>query len=240
MPQPPLENFYGPGIAGPVTLTNPLPPGGTDQRTSHATPLMWPPGHRYAITPPAAPPRFGLPVPRDDARDSWHIDRMIILPRAVAGVVPIRIFFAPSHGPCTTGVAMTELDISRGMQDPRERIGGYIPPMAHGISEGRLIFAWPNYPNTRAYEALTLKDTPTQHVTRGALGKAVSRIFRTFITPKKYSEEYVVPPNAMAMNWKLGGRNMKHEQLRLLEVLSADGQNFFVRVGVVPPRRSNP
>ncbi|KAJ7741783.1 hypothetical protein DFH07DRAFT_981215 [Mycena maculata] len=234
------HEFYGPGLHGLVNLSNPSPAPRVNpilslslvqvsQVAHHSHPTR-----RVLVPSPNAPPVYPVLPPRDDARDKWHTNKLVYIPHreSFAGTVAISISFLPSHGPCNEGVAMTELDLSRGMLEPRKRVGAYIPARAGTDTAGSLVFTWPGYPNTHVREKLSLKDGPAKYVTRGALGKEVSRIFRKFID--EHGHEHV--PGVSGRNFPLGENGIKHEQLRLLEVFSTDGHNFYVRVGVVPPR----
>ncbi|KAF7332919.1 hypothetical protein MVEN_02397800 [Mycena venus] len=95
----------------------------------------------------------------------------------------------------------------------------------------RLVFTWPDYPNTRVSKQLALKDDGMEYNTRGAFAKQIAVLFEHLI--QKHGHEYVPPVGRRG--WRLGPGGIQYEQLRLLEIFSADGQNFHARMGVVPP-----
>jgi hypothetical protein len=71
--------------------------------------------------------RFHTPAnqlisPREEAKDKWHFDRTLCVPLACSIAPSTTLAFAPTHGPCTVGVALTELELSRGLPDPRKPI----------------------------------------------------------------------------------------------------------------------
>ncbi|KAJ7165468.1 hypothetical protein C8R43DRAFT_946165 [Mycena crocata] len=120
-----------------------------------------------------------------------QVNRVTLIPRRLpfARYVPISIEFNSSNGPCSEGVAMTELALSRGMLEPRKRIGAYIrtTPIAPVT---RLVLEWPGY-KPKTFEPFSLKEDATRYLTRGALGKQISQLFKSFI--EQYGAQFVVP-----------------------------------------------
>ncbi|KAF8142248.1 hypothetical protein K438DRAFT_1995231 [Mycena galopus ATCC 62051] len=228
-----FEVLYGPSIGGMrVILTNPEPPA-TQMRPAPnpsapaSTPIA-------THTLPTDVWRFHTPaeelIPaRYNATDKWHSNPVVCVPLACSVVPSISMPLAPTHGPYTVGVALTELALSRGLPDPRKRLSAapYWAPIV-----GHLIFTWPDYPNTRVSETLTVKEETRQYLTRKAFTKQIANLFKLFI--EKHSSEYVPPTGRRG--WRLGPGGIMLEQLRLLEVFSADGENYHVRMGVVAPR----
>ncbi|KAJ6488436.1 hypothetical protein DFH09DRAFT_1455576 [Mycena vulgaris] len=237
--------LYGRGLRGMrVTLTNTAPESIQTQHTSQNAPG---PSYGNAIVgrtvyttrvmfmistgpAPNTPPPGSVETPRANATDKWHSAIFIYIPQRdpFSPFMPFSISFRPTHGPCTEGVAMTELTACRGMIEPRMRISSYMPASVRRITTGYLHFVWPDYPNTRAREPLALTEEPIRpdYLTRGMFGEAVSRIFRNFID--RHGDEYVPP--TQRRGFKLGEGGIKHDQLRLLEVFSLDGYNFFAPV----------
>ncbi|KAJ7828460.1 hypothetical protein B0H14DRAFT_3718801 [Mycena olivaceomarginata] len=229
-----FEEFYGPGLGGRVILTNPAPlimermPAAVVVRRPF-TPIL-PQPQKFDVT---AFQRFHTPAnqlisPREEAKDKWHVDRTICVPLACSIAPSTTLAFAPTHGPCTVGVALAELELSRGLPDPRKPIS--LRPQGPRVIN--LVFTWPDYPNTRASGPLVVKDETGKHITRGAFAKRIAIMFGRFIN--NHGDEYVPPVGRRG--WRLGEGGIGYEQLRLLEVFSEDGENFHARMGVVPSR----
>ncbi|KAJ7351467.1 hypothetical protein DFH08DRAFT_957782 [Mycena albidolilacea] len=219
-----FEDFYGPGLGGRVILTNPAPftvewmPAAVVVRRPFA-PIL-PQLHKFDVT---AFKRFHTPANqlislREDAKDKWHVDRTLFVPLACSVEAPsITLAFAPTHGPCTIGVALTELELSRGLPDPRKPIS----LRSQGPRVINLVFT-----------PLVVEDGAGKHITLRAFAKRIAMIFCRFI--KNHGDEYVPPVGRRG--WRLGEGGIGYEQLRLLEVFSEDGENFHARMGVVPLR----
>ncbi|KAJ6564081.1 hypothetical protein B0H19DRAFT_1258585 [Mycena capillaripes] len=213
------SELYGPAMRGRVTLTNPEPSNTQRQRTDATS-------HPSRTSSAISLARFYTPadelIPaRADARDGWHIDRVVCVP--LAGSVPavkISLAFPPTHGPVTVGVALTQLALSRGLIDPRKPLFITLPQVP---KIGRLVFSWPDYPNVRASAPLVLKDDAGQYINRGSFGKQIALLFGEFI--EKHAHEYVTP--AGRRGWRLGNGGIKHQQLRLLEISPPMGRSFM-------------
>ncbi|KAJ6458340.1 hypothetical protein C8R47DRAFT_1227085 [Mycena vitilis] len=171
-------------------------------------------------------PEARLRPPRDDSTDYWHGSRFICVPLACSVITTISIGFRPTNGPGREGVALTELASSKGLTDPNKRLH----PMEPGHGSGRLVFSWPDYPRTRIFAPLDLKDDTGRYVTRKAFGKQIAVLFEKFV--RRFSEEYVPPRERNG--WRLGPGGIRYEQLRLLEIFSEDGYEFYARMAVAP------
>ncbi|KAJ7214916.1 hypothetical protein GGX14DRAFT_609748 [Mycena pura] len=178
------------------------------------------------------------PMP-DRPTDTWHnTSAMRCCPPAwpVTSNVPITITFNPTHGPSSVGVAFTELLYGRGVVDPNAgiQIGPFIQPVVHSLDHTvRLVLEWPGYHNKRAFP-LDLKDDHGRYGTRGAFGKQIASAVYTFT--EKFGDSDPFTPGGGRL--RLGRTGIMFQQLRLLEVISFNGLEFYMRVGVVPSGRS--
>ncbi|KAJ7173183.1 hypothetical protein C8R46DRAFT_1031554 [Mycena filopes] len=185
-----------------------------------------------------------LPV-RWASSDRWHIDRVV----AVPGPTPARgttIPFAPGYGPCTAGVALTELLLANrdiALRGGTEGLDPYLAPLVPGGKMprtcGQLVITWPDYPQTQFIDVLLLmRKMPRMHdmqyEIRSRFGQFVAAAFKRFVA-KCENEPYVLPPGR-TRGWRLGKGGIAFDQLRLLEVFSVDGREFHARMGVVPPK----
>ncbi|KAJ7289423.1 hypothetical protein C8J57DRAFT_1706274 [Mycena rebaudengoi] len=161
--------------------------------------------------------------------DYWHSDLgLLSINRGSVTEYPISISFRPTHGPCTHGVAFTELQLGRGMHHPNQVVNQSLRASAHHYSAGILILEWPGYPNTRVNQIITLIDPQTRrHVTRAALGREVVQHFQNFI--EMHGNEYV---DGIPGGFFLGVDGVVFEQLRLSEVYSKDGMTFKLQMGL--------
>ncbi|KAJ7192420.1 hypothetical protein GGX14DRAFT_406370 [Mycena pura] len=203
------------------------PPFAVAMSKTKATGYRWPPSSTSSkvradqVAPPCA-----------DATDAWHnTSLMIYYPReSLDTQVPIIIPFAPTHGPGLEGVAMTELICNRGLLEPDTPIGSFLRPGHKWAgATGRLVLEWPGYDVQIFY--LPLQHDKRRYLQRGTLGKLIARGVRTFI--EHYGDPNIVPGTRFVRvgqhsNWA------QFEQFRLLEVISLDGLDFYLRVAVVP------
>ncbi|KAJ7155683.1 hypothetical protein C8R46DRAFT_1226755 [Mycena filopes] len=192
-------------------------------------------------------PSLLLPV-REKATDKWHLDRVVSVPRPTPerrSTIP----FAPRYGPCTAGVALTELLLPRGRGVGLPVLDDRLDPYLACFKEegtpprtcGQLVITWPDYPETQSIEVITLMArTPRiyamRYELRANLGKAVAAAYKQFFAKcVNLNEPYVIPPER-TRGWRLGKGGIAFEQLRLLEVCTMDGREFHARIGVVPPK----
>ncbi|KAJ6464848.1 hypothetical protein C8R45DRAFT_1107093 [Mycena sanguinolenta] len=169
-----FNDLYGSDIRpGRVNLTNPETLA-VEQRPL-AAPVIHP-GPSFALNfcrqPMVEPLANELISPRDNARDKWHINRVVVVPLASPAILAssFTLGFSPTNKPCTIGVALSELAFARGLREPRKWLSSLPGP-----------HAWPDYPNTCASEPLTLKDDAGRYITRGAFTKQIAIAFGSVI-----------------------------------------------------------
>ncbi|KAF7317432.1 hypothetical protein HMN09_00479900 [Mycena chlorophos] len=178
-----------------------------------------------------------------NALDVWHrtdglqsldyIPFLAHLNHAPLRSAPISIPFAPTHGPGIVGVAMTELlRGGRGIFDPEASIEGHIPlafrPRLCGWKErddrekeGYLVIEWPGL---------------QRFVSRFQLAAACSSAERTFTHALLYFtlRDDTVTDNSKKVHTPASAHiPLIFDQLRLLEVVSFNARDFYVRVLVV-------
>ncbi|KAJ7190867.1 hypothetical protein GGX14DRAFT_579462 [Mycena pura] len=216
-------------------------------RTGHRWPALSPSSTVVRSPSPDIPPSLSMPFslslqsadqvapPCADATDAWHVTSgMMYYPRAHSynTEVPITVTFAPSHGPGLVGVAMTELVRGRGLLEPHTPMGTFFPPGYQVGATGRLVFEWPGY--DMQLFPLRLQDGQGLYAPRVALGMQIAAIFDIFI--EKFGDPQEFTPGTGVMPIPLGRHGVRYERLRLLEAISFDGQDFYVRIATVPPR----
>ncbi|KAJ7215430.1 hypothetical protein GGX14DRAFT_391859 [Mycena pura] len=184
-----------------------------------------------------------VPTLLECAPDTWHTAyrrfALIVAPSLSTGTgaLPISIPFTPVLPPSEDGVALTQLLHHAGMHYPQTRIGACIPDGYRTTWSGRSPAQWPGYPRPRPQEfALRLVDG--QYVTLSILGVQIASMIRVFI--EEYAHTYV-PPRPVPGYHVLGRLGaglgaIEYDQLRLAEVISLDGVDFYARVRVVPKR----
>ncbi|KAJ7193706.1 hypothetical protein GGX14DRAFT_576973 [Mycena pura] len=228
-----------PEIAQPITLpplTVPPPHIPTDRPQTLRDVMNWiertRTRSRWCVSKPSCtvPPHKVYP-PLADATDAWHsTSGMLTHPaQSFDTMLPIMITFAPSHGPGLTGVALTELQRGRGLIMADTSLGDFISSKYHLVAVGRLIFEWPGYPNVQAFK-LVLRDDRRRYTTRGDFGRQIADALHKFAEVS----------GPLAVRGVRGRHGILFEQLRLLEVFSIDGRDFYARLGVVPPPSNGP
>ncbi|KAF7311735.1 hypothetical protein MIND_00183500 [Mycena indigotica] len=173
-----------------------------------------------------------LPPP-SDAQDVWHrtngflpLHYVPALPEidASAGLpvrsAPVSIPFKPVCGPGTLGVAMAEILAGRGIAEGDRSLSAYIsPPFRSDARDAFLIIEWPGHP--RFISQVQVQDA-AGYLSKRILAMQVANAFYHL------AEMVQAQPSADPAALPLG-----FDQLRLLEVVSFNAQDFYVRVLVV-------
>ncbi|KAF7317443.1 hypothetical protein HMN09_00481000 [Mycena chlorophos] len=161
-----------------------------------------------------------LPAP-PDASDTWHLTTGFPpLPYS-----PISIPFAPTHGPGTLGVALSELvGAGRGVSDPAVPIVQHIPPpfRGGGTGEGWLVLEWPG--QARFVSSFQLRTHAGEYISRGLLAMQVANAFHYY---------YTLAHNEPSADARATAVPLLFDHLRLLEVVSFNAADWYVRVVVV-------
>ncbi|KAJ7057475.1 hypothetical protein C8F01DRAFT_332941 [Mycena amicta] len=184
-----------------------------------------------------------LPSPHT-AQDHWHrtngllpllyvpsIPSLDRIPGHPMRNAPISIPFAPANGPGTLGVAMSELLLAggRGIFQPEESIRMHIPLPFRATQEdkdGLLVIELPGH--ARFISQFQLRDESSgEYVSRRLFAMQIANAFHYLSELIKNNPSG--DPTALSMEF---------DQLRLLEVVSFNAKDFYVRVMVVsrPPR----
>nr|GAT47558.1 predicted protein [Mycena chlorophos] len=180
-----------------------------------------------------------LPAPAD-ASDAWHLTTgfppppLLFVPSlptldAQPGITlrkaPISIPFAPTHGPGTLGVALSELvGAGRGVSDPAVPIVQHIPPpfRGEGMGEGWLVLEWPG--QARFVSSFQLRTHAGEYISRGLLAMQVANAFHYY---------YTLAHNEPSADARASAMPLLFDHLRLLEVVSFNATDWYVRVLVV-------
>ncbi|KAJ7190094.1 hypothetical protein GGX14DRAFT_408285 [Mycena pura] len=220
VPHGTFRGFPAVRLSGSVSVQKAPPPFGTQMRQDPAGST---PRTQLATRAPVTASLAAEPRPRPG-------------PPPLVGTVPICITYMPIDGRGPDGVALTQLARGRGMLGPQIRISEFIPRRYRGIARAQFVFSgrtqWPGYADVRA-EVLHLTQSDGRYTTRRHLGAQVARAIKTFM--EQHIDKFIRPlfpvPN---LNLRLGPGGIQLEQLRIMEVHSDDGVNFYVRMAVVP------
>ncbi|KAJ7215052.1 hypothetical protein GGX14DRAFT_610142 [Mycena pura] len=148
--------------------------------------------------------------PREDATDTWHDTSAIQPGPSLNTKVPIIITYNPTHGSGLVGVALTEL-------------------LCDGATV-RFVLEWSGYHNTRTFP-LDSQDDQGRYTTRTGFGQQIARAVYVFM--KHFGDSDPFTPREGCI--RLGLTGIRFERLRLLKAISVNGQDFYMRLGVVPP-----
>ncbi|KAJ7060092.1 hypothetical protein C8F01DRAFT_208378 [Mycena amicta] len=161
---------------------------------------------------------------------------------------PIAIAFPPTHGPGTIGVAASELLAGRGLRFEHEFIAARIPERfrLYPGSHGRLILEWPGYASVTA--PLNISYNNGLYLSRIRFAQQLAHHLYTFA---KNAPNYTYNAadaatdgytgHAMTLdsrshddqNHPRATARIRFEQLRILEAVSFDGRDWYMRVLVV-------
>ncbi|KAJ7131174.1 hypothetical protein C8R44DRAFT_731437 [Mycena epipterygia] len=199
-------------------LSGQMPPPPSIPR--HAAPVT--PGYYQNHSQRPAPPRAPTQV---DSRppDYWHNDKHLRrINRGSEAEYPVSISFRPSHGPCTGGVALLNLELGRGLLAPHDRIDGILPPFAARFANAAMLIDWPGY--CQVSFILTLIDPPTRrYITRAQLGAQVTQHFKDFLNSRKDEDFFDDTPGGAFL---LGNDGVVYDQVRLVELYTKDGMTW--------------
>ncbi|KAJ7203054.1 hypothetical protein GGX14DRAFT_570313 [Mycena pura] len=189
-------------------------------------------GYRWRASSPSCRVRADqVAPPRADATDAWHNTSEMLFylcDKSFNTEVPITITFAPTHGPGLVGVAMTELARGRGVLEPQTPIGNFfLPKFQWAGATGRLVIELPGYPTMQTFR-LVLQDENGRYTPRAAFGTQIARAVANFAD----SDPFRPGPGRLPLGRHRDGAS--YEQMRLLEAISFNGQDFYLRFALVP------
>nr|GAT43559.1 predicted protein [Mycena chlorophos] len=170
------------------------------------------------------------------AQDGWHRTsgslplafvpsnpKIDFRPGQTVRKAPISIPFAPTRGPGTLGVALAEILAScRGVADPDVPIVQHVPPAfrTEGSKHALLVLEWPGHP--RFMSTFQLRTDSREYIARQLLALQVANAFAYYASVIESEPSAAQSASPLII-----------DQIRLLEVVSFNAKDFYVRVLVV-------
>ncbi|KAF7323874.1 hypothetical protein MKEN_00608800 [Mycena kentingensis (nom. inval.)] len=174
-------------------------------------------------------PQNGAPL------DHWHNEKMMLSINHPSDPsrYPYTIRFHPNAGPCTKGVALTNLEAGIGLRDPEVWVARALPRELAKYTHGSLRIEWPGYePETYV---LTLVDPVKRgHVNYAQIGREVVHFFKRYADTRNDADFHDGLDRGRSMGVRLGRNGVGYEQVRLIELYTADGVTYRARFGLVP------
>ncbi|KAJ7094907.1 hypothetical protein C8R43DRAFT_964509 [Mycena crocata] len=159
------------------------------------------------------------------------------------GYAPIVIPFPPASGNCPVGVSFRDLQRSSSgrsvLISATRTIDKDVTSGILRTARASIVVEWTGYAVTHR-EGIDLRAEANSLITRIEFGKAAARAVQNFID--LWAEEYIGVTDALyasssaqptSMSLSRRHARIRYEHLRLVEAISFDGREFYLRMAVV-------